>query len=336
MDEEGSAESVPEEQATDWLPMSEELAAEEEQVGQDAGLIEGPAVSAGELPSEPTAMDWLSPAQGEPAPLEETPAAGEGIPEWLAPEAAEAAGESAGTPVPSDLEAEGSEWLFEAVPPEPQQPPVSEPAEPAAAIPSEPDWMRPAAEPEPGAEPPRPEAGIPEWLREPVEPPSMRLPEDVVAGGPVEPITFEIQPETPVSEPIAPEEPAEPAIPPVALQPEQAAVPEVPVQPPAPLDEVPAPKPRAAARVKQAVRPDQLLASARESLASGDVEAAALAYAKLVKKRSSVDEVISDLHGALERAPNMPALWQVLGDAYMRANMTADAIEAYRRGLSSI
>ncbi len=340
MAEETPAEPIPEEQATDWLPASGEMPAEAEPMSQASESLEEPEQALAAPASEATAMDWLAPAQAEPVPADELVQAGEGIPEWLAPEAIETPFDQADEPAVAGLEAEASDWLFEAATPEPPGPVYVEPSEPAVETPSEPDWMRPMVEPEPAIESPRADAGIPEWLREPVEPPSMTLPDEPITAGPVEPIVFEGQIEELGGVVIVPDEPTEPMAVPVALQPEPAAVvePQVPpvelAEPPVQPAELPAPRP--AAHMKQAVRPEQLLESARQSLASGDVDAAARAYAKLVKKRAAMDEVISDLHGALERAPNMSALWQVLGDAYMRANLTSEAIEAYRRGLSSI
>jgi hypothetical protein len=279
-------------------------------------------------------MDWLAPAQAAHVPSDELAPADEGIPEWLAPESIEMPSEQAAATAPAGLEAESSEWLFEVTPPEPPGPIPSEPGELAMEMPSEPEWMRPAVEQEPAAGSPRAETAIPEWLREPVEPPSTTLPEEPTTAGPIEPIVFEGQGEEAGPAVVVPEEPHETAAVPVALQPEPTPVPaavEVPVPPAEVLVSGPA-----HVQGKQAVRPEQLLESARQSLAAGDIDAAVRTYAKLAKKRNTVAEVISDLQPALDRAPNMPALWQVLGDAYMRANQTAEAIEAYRRGLSSI
>jgi tetratricopeptide (TPR) repeat protein len=86
----------------------------------------------------------------------------------------------------------------------------------------------------------------------------------------------------------------------------------------------------------QAIPPQQVLDGARQALATGNLELAAKGYATLIKRKAGLDVVIGDLRTAVEQYPATPALWQALGDAYMRQNHVPEAIEAYRRGLASV
>ena len=102
------------------------------------------------------------------------------------------------------------------------------------------------------------------------------------------------------------------------------AVEEAPV-PPRP------PKARTTARTIQ-----ETLAVARHALASNDLQDAAKQYGTLIRRRSLLDDVMADLTVAVERLPDSPELWQALGDAYMKADRAAEAVEAYRHGLANL
>ena len=78
-----------------------------------------------------------------------------------------------------------------------------------------------------------------------------------------------------------------------------------------------------------------MLEDSRQALATGDVGSAAKLYGGLIKRRESLGQVIEDLRIALERTPDAAALWQVLGDAYMKDDQTSEAIEAYRKGMEA-
>ena len=140
------------------------------------------------------------------------------------------------------------------------------------------------------------EASVPEWLRPPLE-------------------------SAPPPAPPAPE----------AVQP-SGWVPEVA----APLPEA-RPARRAGGRPKgTGASPGEVLNRARRELASGDLDAAMRAYGQLIRRRNEVEAVIEDLQAALGRSGAQPAIWQALGDAYMRSERLPEAIEAYRRGLEAI
>jgi len=75
---------------------------------------------------------------------------------------------------------------------------------------------------------------------------------------------------------------------------------------------------------------------ARRALEIGDVQSAAHEYQALIRAKIQLTEVINELQRALERYPDTPILWQVLGDAHMKADRLADAMDAYRQGLDTI
>ncbi len=77
----------------------------------------------------------------------------------------------------------------------------------------------------------------------------------------------------------------------------------------------------------------QLLQGARQALTAGDAGRALSDYKKLIERKQDLETVIGDLKRALERYPNLPAMWQVLGDAYMKADQLQEAIKAYQRGM---
>ncbi|MCI0854707.1 MAG: hypothetical protein J4N91_09810, partial [Chloroflexi bacterium] len=164
--------------------------------------------------------------------------------------------------------------------------------------------------------------------------------------------------------PVAPEQPAEPEVaepeqpagPEVAelskpVQPEQAAEPEVaePEQPAEPVEVVRPAESIAAETVPVAVsetipeeapapetkRSEDVLERSRQALASGDTQVAVELYGDLVKRKKSLESVIEDLRIAVDRTPDNPDLWQVLGDAYMRDDQTDEAINAYRKGMET-
>lgn len=77
----------------------------------------------------------------------------------------------------------------------------------------------------------------------------------------------------------------------------------------------------------------QLLQGARQALTAGDAGRALSDYKKLIERKQDLETVIEDLEHALERYPNLPTMWQVLGDAYMKSDQLQEAIKAYQRGM---
>ena len=82
-------------------------------------------------------------------------------------------------------------------------------------------------------------------------------------------------------------------------------------------------------------RSEDVLERSRQALASGDTQVAVELYGDLVKRKKSLESVIEDLRIAVDRTPDNPDLWQVLGDAYMRDDQTDEAINAYRKGMET-
>ena len=78
------------------------------------------------------------------------------------------------------------------------------------------------------------------------------------------------------------------------------------------------------------------LASARNGLAGGDIEAALLDYQNLVEAGESMHTVISDLERASELHQDKPMVRRMLGDAYMRNGQINKAIETYREALDQM
>jgi tetratricopeptide (TPR) repeat protein len=90
-----------------------------------------------------------------------------------------------------------------------------------------------------------------------------------------------------------------------------------------------APEPSTAAA--QSSQLEETLEQARQALSYEKFADAAKHYKGLVKKGKLLDEVVADLEGAVSRHPRQLALWQALGDAYMRADRLRDALDSYTK-----
>ncbi len=73
------------------------------------------------------------------------------------------------------------------------------------------------------------------------------------------------------------------------------------------------------------------LQDAWDRIAEGNIEKAVDQYAGLINQDQHLDEVIRDLHSAINKYPSDSALYQCLGDAYMHTNMLQEALDAYNR-----
>ncbi len=288
---------------------------------------------------------------GRDAGADEEPATEDELPEWLMraadqkPEAPSAAqppmppspAEAAPQPPAPPNEPEAMEPVApveaapptEAVPVQPAAPAESEPA--AIAPPTEAVPMQPAApaEAEPAAPAPPTEAV-------PMQP---AAPSEAAPAAPAPPTeAVPVQPAAPAeAAPAAPAPPAE-AVPPAEpttppAEPTRAPAAETePSATPSPAEAIAAQEPApAAARGK----PDKelTLEQSRQALASGELDEAIQLYGGLIKRKQLLDEVIEDLRMAVDRTPDDPALWQTLGDAYMKNDQSAEAIDAYRKGM---
>lgn len=201
-----------------------------------------------------------------------------------------------------------------------QEQSLPEPTRPSDWTPEMPKAKAPVAEPPKPVETPKPE------------------PTPAVAAKP-KPEPQKVA-ETPKPMP-EPQKVARPA--PKAAKPASAAVTSAQVEEP-----VPAPKPAKPAVRKKAEPPaadraklkrtgmlppavDPTLARAREDLAHAKIPDALQSYSTLIRKGKFLEEVTFDLKEALYRFPVEVLIWQVLGDAYMRANRLQDALDAYTK-----
>jgi cytochrome c-type biogenesis protein CcmH/NrfG len=79
-----------------------------------------------------------------------------------------------------------------------------------------------------------------------------------------------------------------------------------------------------------------ILELARTALERDEIDQAVHHYQNALMEKEYLDTIISDLKEATERSPHSPALWQALGDAFMKNNSFSDAIDSYRRGVEAM
>jgi cytochrome c-type biogenesis protein CcmH/NrfG len=82
-------------------------------------------------------------------------------------------------------------------------------------------------------------------------------------------------------------------------------------------------------RMDTATLRDITLMGAQVAMDEGNISASLKEYAKLIRKKRLLDEVIYDLREALDEYPINIDIWQLLGDAYLRAGRLQEAIDAY-------
>lgn len=73
------------------------------------------------------------------------------------------------------------------------------------------------------------------------------------------------------------------------------------------------------------------LQKAWNSISAGETDEAIDQYTEMINKEENLDEVIRDLQEAIGKFPMDVSLYQTLGDAYLRANMLQEALDAYNR-----
>ena len=74
-----------------------------------------------------------------------------------------------------------------------------------------------------------------------------------------------------------------------------------------------------------------ILAQAREALDNEDFDTAVKNYSRLVKSGKLLEIVIADLETALVRHPVNVDLFMTLGDAYLKNDQLAEAMDAYNK-----
>ena len=73
------------------------------------------------------------------------------------------------------------------------------------------------------------------------------------------------------------------------------------------------------------------LNDARSALQGGELETALFGYAKLIQQRRELDAILNDLSSAVYQFPMEIKMWMLLGDAYLRKDMLAEALNAYNK-----
>lgn len=275
----------------------------------------------------------------EAAPLEAAPP-----PESVWPGGEEDTGTFDSAAVPSSASDMTSAWLRDLVEQEETVKPVVEKPAWSGEI-EVPPPPAPAQEAEP-----TPKSDLPSWLRdlETREAASAVASDDMpewLKGG-------EPQEEEPLPEPTQPTD-WTPELPkrtwPVEPEPVQAAKPvafersDVEEPEPAPAKPAAAPRKKEPRKSESAADTrlrrtgmlppliDPTLAAARDALEHAKIPDALQAYGNLIRKGKMLEDVTFDLKEALYRFPVEVSIWQVLGDAYMRANRLQDALDAYTK-----
>ncbi len=98
-----------------------------------------------------------------------------------------------------------------------------------------------------------------------------------------------------------------------------------------PIEEIPAAIIAESEPSLEGASSDDLLKAAQAALEAHNVERALQSYNHLISKGDYLEETIHDLRDALYRYPIDTAIWQTLGDAYMRSNRLQEALEAYTK-----
>ncbi len=300
-------------------PAIEEMPEQEEVPAEEEAPV---AVPAEEPVAESTVEDeeeQLLAEQAEARLAYDAPAPVPSVEEQM-PSAAAVEEEAAPSPVPVQEE------------PEAEAPPA--PQEPEAPADDMPDWLKTMADeeetqspietPVPPVEesaPPAQEEALPDWLAdmsaEEAKPAAANgdMPDWLKAeDAPVPPETPEptkAEEWKPVA-PVAEEKPAPP--------------PEKKPEPPRDL-----PPRRKVNRMNTTMLRDITLMSAQAAMREGNLSAALAEYGKLIKKKRLLAETIYDLREALYEYPVDISIWQMLGDAYMRAGQLQEAINAYTK-----
>ncbi len=166
---------------------------------------------------------------------------------------------------------------------------------------------------------------VPLWLKSEIEP----EPDVIEKAGPAD--WQPVETRQPIEEPEVPEPVVEMEAPAPPEKPVQQIEQRVSERPrPAPAKVVPS-KPVSAPPKSVQSPALSTLENAQAELGRGNIAASLDIYGKLIRKGKSLEEIIRDLRDALYRYPVEVAIWQALGDAYMRANLLQEALDAYTK-----
>jgi len=167
---------------------------------------------------------------------------------------------------------------------------------------------------------------VPLWLKSEIEP----EPDVIEKARPAD--WQPVETKQPIEEPEVPEPVAEVEAPPPPEKPVQKVEQQKFEQPrPAAPVKVVAPKPTSAPSKSVPSSAPSTLGNAQTELGRGNIAASLDIYSKLIRKGKSLEDIIRDLRDALYRYPVEVAIWQALGDAYMRANLLQEALDAYTK-----
>ena len=103
------------------------------------------------------------------------------------------------------------------------------------------------------------------------------------------------------------------------------------------IEEVPTTVAECQARLE--IEPDDYdtrLSLARAHHKEGDREAAFDQYSRLIRSGRLLETVIEDLERASQETPSQSAVWQLLGDAYLKAGYLQKALESYQEALARL
>ncbi len=199
--------------------------------------------------------------------------------------------------------------------------------EPAAVADTEPlpDWLQGGEEAEAVTTKPIEET-VPTWLQSVEQPPVQEV---VVPTHLEETARIVVQPEAslpvtteaPVPTPVETKPPEEPI----------TIMPKPPVTPPAQPAHQAAPAAPGEPRKMQDQNLAAVLTQGQTALSEGKPGIALDHYNELIQAGEYLEETVHDLRDALYRYPMDIAIWQALGDAYIRSNRLQDALDAYTK-----
>jgi cytochrome c-type biogenesis protein CcmH/NrfG len=275
---------------------------------QDLFTAAAPEKATPNVPAESTS-DWLNE-------IGSGPAAPEAAPNWL--------NELGAGPAQPTEQENVPDWLrggtVAASQPEPEQP-AAQDFSFAEGVPSDiPDWLA-GLDKEEGSQSVISRSDLPAWLQGDAEP------EITQPANPADWHPVAMPQEPPVAEPVS------------SVQPPMREMDFAFEEKPKPVKKPAAPKPEkkvAAPRAKQieTVSPPRSadsLSAAQAEMGRGNISTALEVYDKLIRKGKFLEEIIRDLRDALYRYPVEVAIWQALGDAYMRGSRLQEALDAYTK-----
>ena len=340
-----------EEDAMGWL---ESLAAK--QGAAEEELVTQPEERGGDAPgwvtqSEPEADQPAQQSEKSPAAVEDTPA--EDALDWL-----DNLGNGITTEEPqkeASISDDDLAWLEDLSEGPPEADPKRDTITPEEGIPAResPEWLQSVSEETLKEETPpsteKPEDDSPEWLPEisaetveSVDFPPQPLDEPT---GEEQDVLARLTDTAPEYSEVETQETSTPEIPTSEI-PQIQAEPEItswesesfePSALPQEIQEKPktiSPKPKQMVKKKKPAPKRNYsaeLAKARNALGDGKLAEATTGFGKLVKSGKFIEEIIADMQAALIKYPIEILLWQILGDAYMRADRLQDALDSYTK-----